>query len=336
VSTSFYLCSIKSKLTYRYADRFKQYAAVVADAVDLPYPKIFLAGDIAYNAANPDDNPLNIPGMFEAGLNTDNIVKEVAGHYYQISTNDIPAVMNHAASVSQFAHQKAWRDYLAPMGIPYYLDEASVYTGPPPNNLAFRSSLGAALWRTDFLFYTMSIGIERVHWESVFSSGQAIFQPQPSGNNPIETRSGWYSLLVAADFIGKTDSGAKVKVAQVGVDGVLDNAHFTAYAAYGDDRIVRLAFVNLNYWDGTADRSETTISIGGLGDAKTATVKYFQSTSGATAPTDQITYGGSQWPYSNMGLEEEGVVDDTVIVAVRDGKASIVVPDSAAAVVHLS
>jgi hypothetical protein len=269
-------------------------------------------------------------------LNTTNIIKEVAGHYYQISQNDISGVMNHSASVSQFAHQKAWRDYLAPLGIPYYLDESSVYTGPPPNNVTFRSSLGAALWRTDFLFYAMSIGIERVHWESVFSSGQAIFQPQPSGNNSIETRSGWYSLVVAADFIGKSHSGCKVKVAQIPVDGTIDNVHFTAYAAYADNAIARLAFVNLNYWDGSTERQKTTVNLGGLGDARSATVKYFQSTNGASAPSDQITYGGSQWPYSNMGLELEGVVSDTVTVNVESGRVSIVVPDSAAAVVHLT
>jgi hypothetical protein len=182
----------------------------------------------------------------------------------------------------------------------------------------------------------MSIGIERVHWESVFSSGQAIFQPQPSGNNSIETRSGWYSLVVAADFIGKSDSGSKVKVAQFPVNGTIDNSHFTAYAAYADGAIARLAFVNLKYWDGTTNRKETTVHLSGLENAKEATVKYFQSTQGAAAPSDQITYGGSQWPYSNMGLEQKGLVNDTVTVKVEDGKASIAVPESAAAVVQLS
>lgn len=287
--------------------------------------------------ADHNKNPLNVPAIFKAGIDDDGIVKEVAGHYYQISTNDIPAVMNHATTVRQFASQKSWRDHLAETrGVPYCLDEASVYSGPPPNNLAFRSCLGAALWRTDFLLYTMSNGIERVHWESVFCSGQATWQPQGSGSLKPENRSGWYSLLVAADFIGRSTDGHRIKVDQIEVDGRIDNEHFTAYAAYEGDEIVRLAFVNLKYWDeDQGERREVQVNLSGLDRIGKAVSKTFTSARGAPAATRDITYGGSQWTYESMGLE---VVkkEDTVTAQVMKGAVRIVVPDSSAVVVHLA
>jgi len=234
------------------------------------------------------------------------------------------------------AEQKGWVDYLAANfgeSIPLVMDEANVLTGP--TNETLQSSLGSAVWRTDYFLYCMSIGINRVHYESVFGSNQSLWQPFDSDGTPAQTRGAFYAYPPTADFIGNT--GGKTKVAQIEVNNTIDGTYFTAYAAYNGSTIARIALVNFNEWsevEGTT-RPNTTITLTGLSDTESVMVKYLSSDEGAAGMASGITYGGSQWTAKSVGKEVYGVRNDTVSLEVEDGEVDVVVPYTSVAVVFL-
>ena len=243
---------------------------MIADAISLPASKepFFMAGDIAANLGNVSDYPFNVPGIFDAGVNSGGIVKTVAAHYYQVSGGALRDLLNHTSLVTGMAVQKSWRDYLAAKHIPLIMDEANVLSGP--TNETLMSTLGSAVWRVDYFMYCMSIGIQRVHYESVFGSNQSMWQPYANNGSPQQTRGGYYSYIPTADFIG--NAGGTTQVSQIQVDGMTDGAKFVAYAAYNGTTPARLALINFNEWSSSealGPRGNTTINLTGLGKGTT-------------------------------------------------------------------
>jgi hypothetical protein len=322
---------------FRYADRFKEYAKVIATAIVLPNDSrpIFVAGDPAANLANFTDYPFNIPSIFQAGINTDNNIISVGAHFYQIATGGtLRDLMNHSSLVTHMAIQKSWAEYLRDSyNISLTMDEVNVLSGSP--NVTVQSSLGSALWRTDYFLYCMTIGIKRVSYESVFGSNQSMWQSYDSNGSPAQTRGGYYSYLPAADFIGNT--GGNTVVTQLGVDGHLDDPKIIEYAAYNKRELSRMAIVNFHQWsreEGLFDRPVTNITLSGI-NVKKVTVKYLNHPDGAAGLADGITYGGSQWTAESMGEEVKGVANDTLVVWGANGQIHVPVPWSSVAVVFV-
>lgn len=196
------------------------------------------------------------------------------------------------------------------------VDEANTLTGP--TNATFQQSLGAAVWKVDFMMYCMSIGIKSVHFESVFGSNQAMWKPWSTPGSPAFTGSGYYSLLPAADFLA----------GEAQVQQLVANNTFTAYASYSGC-LRRVALLNLEAWSGD-NRPNTTVTLSGLPDCEIK-VKFLNCPGGAVCPVANMTYGGSQWTAASNGLEVP-VTNDTQCLKVQGGSVNIDVPATSVAI----
>lgn len=277
---------------------------------------------------------MNVYDIFKSGINDENIVKSVAAHFYQITGGSIQDLLNHTSVVTHMAVQKGWTEYLAGMGIPLIMDEVNVLTGQTNETLV--SSLASAVYRVDYFLYCMTIGIKRVSMESVFGSNQSVWQAFESNGSPAQTRGAYYSYLPTADFIGNT--GDNTNVAQINVDGATDGARFIAYAAYDNQTLNRIALINFNDWSQVQyqePRGTTNVTLTGLSDTKTITVKYLTHPEGGAGLASGITYGGSQWTFASLGLEQPGGNDDTITLEVSDGQAHVSVPYTSVAIVFV-
>lgn len=321
-----------------HANRFQSIATAVANALKVsPTNKFFAGPDLAsYDHRSTD---WSITDLFQnTNFDSTGNIKLATDHWYRCSGSacSLPDVMNHAKMISNSAHiadaVKFFQSYKNG-AVEYVLDEINILNGPA--NLTFSSSLATALYSVDFMMYCMTIGVKRVHWEQVYASNQALWQPSSSSSVPKQTRSGYYALIAAAEFIGNT--GGNTKVAQITPQGN-DGTTFSSYVAYNGNTPARVALLNLNYWDqsqGTS-RPKPSVQVSGIPSGKSSVVvKYLTNPGGAAADASQTTFGGSQWPASNQGKEQTGVQNTTVNVTVSNGVAQIPVPYSSVAIVYL-
>lgn len=138
----------------------------------------------------------------------------------------------------------------------------------------------------------------------------------------------------ASGLTAHQGNSSKTRVAQLSVDG----NNIAAYAAYDNNTPRRIAIVNMNYWNqttSTSTRGSITLDIGVPSNLKQVAVYHLNSPMGAGATADTITYGGSQWTYDSIGKEVKGVREDTEIVSVVNGIASVTVASSEAVLVWL-
>ena len=276
----------------------------MTDAINPPQP-IYQVADIGANVADPNSYPLNITGIFDAGVDSDNNINYAAGHFYEVPGGPISRLLNHSHTVETMVQLKAWTDYLANYkdgSIPFYIDEANVLSGD--RNTTIMNGLGGAVWRTDYFLYCMTLGIKRVHMEMLFASYQSNWVSQDSPGQNRTTRAGYYSFLPAADFIGR---GGNTHVAEIPVDGSMGGDHLIAYGAYNGTKLARVALVNFKEWEtknnatGTAPTS--LFKLAGLQGACKLHIKVLQGSSGAAGLAETITYGGSQWTAESEGME---------------------------------
>lgn len=147
----------------------------------------------------------------------------------------------------------------------------------------------------------------------------------------------FYALPFTADFV--SNSGATQSV----VEQDLKSDYFTAYAMYSGGTLARVALVNLRMWrksDGTARPSET-FPVKVPASTTSVRVRRLHADAGAEASgsdvdsSQPITYAGEEWSYAadDGKGHSVGAVDETV--AVSNGVANIVVPDSEAVIVYL-
>lgn len=244
--------------------------------------------------------------------------------------------MNHHRTISNSARIASAAKFFQTYGkVDYALDELNVLNGAA--NLTFSSSLGTALASVDFMLYAMTLGIKRVHFEQVYGSNQALWIPSTSGSSTAKTHSGYYALIAASEFIGGT--GGNTKVQQITPGGGNDGSTFSAYVAYNGNTPHRVALLNLNYWDESqgSQRPQPTVKVTGISSSvSTVTVEYLTNSGGAAQNADQTTFGGSQWPYSSLGVERKGVQNTTIQVQVAGGVAQVPSPYSSVAIVYLS
>ena len=320
---------------HRYSNRFKQYAAAIASAVPIPATSepFFEAGDLA-----DLDSRISVGNLLIQNITTGGYVKSFGLHYYQLIGSDTlyGDLLDHSRTYNQANLQRAYltdlRENTSPV-IPLIMSEVNVLTGGA--NITFLQSLGVSVWMVDYMLYMMSIGVKRVHWESVFSSGQATFMPSTSGSQVAGTGAAYYSLPATAEFIGNT--GGTSQVAQVAVNGTNNNNRFTAYASYNGTTLARMALINLNPWStsDSSDRPTVPVSLSIPISISSVVVKYLNSPGGAYGANTTITYGGSQWTYASLGNEVTGVRNDTVNLPVVSGAVTIIVPHTSVAMVFL-
>jgi hypothetical protein len=183
-----------------------------------------------------------------------------------------------------------------------------------------------------------SQSVTRIHLHQGTSYRYAAWLPiVVNGTGPL-VKPPYYGHIFVAKFLGASNT-TQINNVDLGSD------YYSAYAAYEDGNLSRLAILNLQTWDppnntainsiigAAADRPKTTFNMGTLQGYKSATVE-LMTAPGATYDTN-ITVAGMSYDY-NLG-EGRGVRvgkgDVTTLQPGKDGLFSIDVGASQAVVV---
>ncbi|KAI0426042.1 hypothetical protein F5Y09DRAFT_346081 [Xylaria sp. FL1042] len=317
-----------------YVGNWTKYVSAIKAAVpSIPSGRVFSAFDLA--SSEKDKFPVDT--CFALGIDAAGVIKEVAGHYYQgnagtaatLGTVLMNLTLTHA-NLDAFRVRIDWLRANQPE-ISFVLSEVG-NSLQPTNTYEYQARLGSALWQVDFYLYSMVIGVARINYQQIMHAGYNLWLPVASAGLPAQVFSNYYSQPFLADFIGKT------QVSQLSVP----TSNVAAYAAYEDGTPKRIAAINMNYWNATSStgsRGSVTLDFAIPDDEDIhiaqVTVYHLNSPAGAGAAADSITYGGSQWTYDSLGKEVRGVRNDTEIVAVVGGVASVTVASSEAVLVCL-
>ncbi|KAK2806702.1 hypothetical protein FQN50_005696 [Emmonsiellopsis sp. PD_5] len=241
-------------------------------------------------------------------------------------------LMNHTAVIEgttfiRDAVEYLWNEHR----IPLVVAEVGSALGNESSNASLEAILGSALWQVDFSLYCMSINVAGINMQSGINFLFSLWRPK------IEEKPGvilpaFYGQIFTAEFVG---AGSNVQVANMD----LKTDFGSAYAAYENGKLARIAIVNLNLWsrseDGDDSRPFETFSLSVGSEVKSVKVKKLTSPKGGSAtPNDQITWGGMQWTYDNKGIGKQ-IVDDTEVLPVKNGQVDIKVNESEAVIVSL-
>ena len=288
-------------------------------------------------------------------------IKSVSVHYYQTKIDDTTSLqndlMNHAAiktGSAQIADAAGFLNELEPQPIPLVLGEVGSSLGNGSNDSPLQAVLGAALWQVDFMLHTMSVGVGWINYQSGVSFTFSLWSvdyssPDGTSNKTNEVLAPFYAHIFAADFIGPSEGASTVNttVAEVNVTGVQSD-FLSAYAAYEDDELARIAVLNMQYWDGpkpncsdTSSRPAETFTIAVPEGVKSVQKKTLTSPCGATAyANENITWAGVSWnTKENDGIGRQVLLteDESVLqlIQVTNGTVQVSVAASEAAMLYL-
>ncbi|KAI4597231.1 hypothetical protein KJ359_004744 [Pestalotiopsis sp. 9143b] len=321
-----------------YVGNYTKYASAVAEAVSLPDGPILQAFDVSthFGAAVAEESYiLDVKTCFELGIDADDRIKTVAHHYYQNNAGTASTLasglMNMTtthAHLDQFRRRIDWLAANKP-DIPFVLSEVG-NSLDATNSYRYQARLGSALWQADFYLYAMSIGVGRINYQQIMHAGYDLWLPIASAGFEAQVFANFYSQPFVADFIG-TSGNATVQ--ELDLIGREDKPNLAAYGAFESGTLKRVAIMNLQYWNETSsgtDRPSTSICLSVPDDVTQVTVDRLSSPAGAGAGADTITYAGSQWTYESLGLEVQGVRNDSSTLDVPDGVVTINIYDSEA------
>lgn len=192
-------------------------------------------------------------------------------------------------------------------------------------------SLGAALWQVDFMLYTMTLGVNRVHMQSGYGFEFSLWQPSEFNNQPAEVYANYYAQLFVGDFIG---SSGKMQAVQVDTGG---SDTLTAYAAYEAGTLKRVAITNLGYYDGTqanrGQRATQTFTIAVPSSVSSVTVQTLTAPNGAVeTDTANITWAGMKYTLENDGMAQS-VGNASSVLQVTNGHVTVSLAASQAVMV---
>lgn len=112
-----------------------------------------------------------------------------------------------------------------------------------------------ALWGVDFNLYCASVGIRRVHMHQGTNYPYAAWQPISTPNVTLGTKPPYYGSIAVASMLGDLTK-ANVSITNIPLSSELESA----YAAYINGQVVRVAIINLseyNYTDSSGAPGKT-------------------------------------------------------------------------------
>ncbi|ORX36842.1 hypothetical protein BD324DRAFT_627381 [Kockovaella imperatae] len=334
------------------------YAQVFADRVDLITKSLNLDGKIfqAMDLGEPPTEWLNAPDSFAAGIDRAGMINQAAFHLYQTTSGSADTLhsglMNHTAITSLLDRYVPSIQHInKDQHLPFMFSEVGNSLNVT-QNYAYQAVLGSALWQMDWELAAAVRGVHRVYYQQIMHAGYNLWLPLDSSGREAQTYSNFYGRMAIGDFLGAT--GGQTRIAPVHVASSAELAHISAYGAWVENELVRLAIVNFDYWDSRGSpynpqhpdslcttcpkshkhRPVFTIVLDGLPSQSTILVKHLTADSGAHADGSEVTFGGMQWPAATRGLPVQVKRDDKE-VRVHKGRAEIRVHASSAVVVHL-
>lgn len=161
--------------------------------------------------------------------------------------------MNHTSNVNSISSQVALNNNLSYTGVPFILGETnSLYNEGAPG---LSNSFGAALWGIDFNLWCASVGIRRVHMHQGTDYRYASWQPIQTNKTTIGTKPPYYGNIAVAAMLGNLVRD-KVQIANL----PLPAEEESAYAAYADGRLKRIAVVNMREYNYTVNGTSDVVS----------------------------------------------------------------------------
>lgn len=259
-------------------------------------------------------------------------------------TSTVVSVDKHVNEIQQPA--------IVGSGLPYILGETnSLYNQGAPG---LSDSFGAALWGVDFNLYCAASGIRRVHMHQGTNYRYASWQPIDTDLATTATKAPYYGNIAVARFLGtatnNTTTTDSVRIAELDLeDGPQSSPPYhSAYAAYINDRLERIALIQMQAYNSSDDDandtggrpSETfTFQLGGGQDLSTLQgIDVLRLTASGSNVVSGVTFDG----YSYSHDLDDGrpyllpdVPRGEVVQATSNGEVVLDLPWSSAAVLIL-
>jgi hypothetical protein len=154
--------------------------------------------------------------------------------------------MNHSSTVHSISAHLALRNSLGYTGIPYILGETnSLYNEGAPG---LSNAFGAALWGVDFNLWCASQGIKRTHMHQGTDYRYAAWQPVATNKTTIGTKPPYYGNIAVAAMLGNLAQHS-VQISNLPLPSEFESA----YAAYENGRLERIAMLNMREYNYTVN-----------------------------------------------------------------------------------
>lgn len=285
-------------------------------------------------------NSLNMIKAWQAGLNNDGNIAFIDSHNY-IGGATQPGVtlqgtlMNHTStvlSVNKHLNETAYlRNYTQ---LPYILGETnSLYNEGAPG---LSNSFGAALWGVDFNLYCAATGIQRVHMHQGTDYRYASWSPIQTANTSIGTKAPYYGNIMVASLLGDLTKGNTTIS-----DLEQDSTYNSAYAAYVNGQLRRIAVIQMREYNYTDNAEQTrpseTFSFQLPTDSHVKRIGIQRLMANGSDAITGITFDGYSYNYElNQGkpVLMTNVSRAETLGIGNDGILSIQVPWSSAAVIN--
>jgi hypothetical protein len=163
--------------------------------------------------------------------------------------------MNHSSTVHSISSQVALAVNLSYTGIPFILGETnSLYNEGAPG---LSNAFGAALWGVDFNLWCASVGIRRVHMHQGTNYRYASWQPIQTNITTKGTKPPYYGNIAVAAMLGNLVE-SEVKI--VNLPTTSGSVEESAYAAYVDGKLQRVAVVNMREYNYTVNGTSSVLN----------------------------------------------------------------------------
>jgi hypothetical protein len=240
--------------------------------------------------------------------------------------------MNHTSTVLS-VNKHLNESTLLNAGLPYILGETnSLYNQGAPG---LSNSFGAALWGVDFNLYCAATGIQRVHMHQGTNYRYASWQPVETDLESIGTKAPYYGNIAVAAFLGDLTKG-NISISDIELGSTYENA----YAAYVDDRLERIAVIQLhafNYTGSSETRPSETYTFQLPEGSKCEEIGVQRLMANGSDAITGITFDGVSYNYE-LDNGKPVVMHNVTVgekLRVKDGVFEVDVPWSSAVILNV-
>lgn len=329
-----------------FVDEWLNKTDIIRSSVQQHCPEVIEQNEFKFYAPSfaGTGNSLNMIKTWQAGLNSGNDIAFVDSHNY-IGGATQPGVtlqgtlMNHTSTVlsvnKHLNESTILRNFT---NLPYILGETnSLYNEGAPG---LSNSFGAALWGVDFNLYCAATGIARTHMHQGTDYRYASWQPIDTVNTTKGTKAPYYGNIMVAAMLGNLTK-SNVSIA----DLELDDVYNSAYGAYVNGQLSRVAVIQMREWNYTgssqdAVRPNETFQLQLPSHLHTKRMSVQRLIANGSDAITGITFDG--WSY-NYDLNEgkpvrldnvTGTSRTELLGVCQNGSLSIDIPWSSAAIIN--
>jgi Glycosyl hydrolase family 79 C-terminal beta domain len=323
-----------------YVQEYLNKTHTIRDIVSRDCPDVIADGKFKFYSPSfaGTSNSLNLIRAWQAGLDSDHEIAYVDSHNY-IGGATQPGVtlqgtlMNHTSTVLS-VNKHLNESTLLHAGIPYILGETnSLYNEGAPG---LSNSFGAALWGVDFNLYCAATGIQRVHMHQGTNYRYASWQPIQTVNETKGTKAPYYGNIAVAKFLGDLTKD-NVSISDIELGSTYENA----YAAYVNDRLERIALIQMqafNYTNSTGPRPSETYRFQLPHGCSVRNVGVQRLMANGSDAITGITFDGYSYNYdldSGRPVLLNNVTRGEVVEVGSDGTLEVKVPWSSAVILNM-